>query len=63
MIIKDSMGKYTIKVDKVRRIVKENCVRCYMERTKKYRIWFQAASELRWPNTVFKSLCLILHNF
>ena len=26
--------------------VKENCVRCYKERTKKYRLWFQAASEL-----------------
>ena len=26
--------------------VKENCVRCYMKRTKKYRLWFQAASEL-----------------
>ena len=27
--------------------VKENCVSCYMERAKKYRIWFQAASELK----------------
>ena len=26
--------------------VKENCVRCYKERTKNYRLWFQAASEL-----------------
>ena len=26
--------------------VKENYVGCYMKRTKKYRIWFQAASEL-----------------
>ena len=26
--------------------VKENCVRCYMKRAKKYRVWFQAASEL-----------------
>ena len=26
---------------------KENCVGNYMERTKKYRIWFQAASEFQ----------------
>ena len=25
------------------------------------KIWFNVRS--RWPNTVFKSLCLILHNF